>query len=114
MRFNTDKCTVMHLGNKNKQASYKFNGDKLGESLMEKDLGVLVDSRLSNSAQCHAVAAKANKILTCIKREMDGRKVNMCLYKALVRPHLKYGVLGTNPYKRYYGNRECREEPPIY
>ncbi|MEE6522036.1 hypothetical protein FKM82_020430 [Ascaphus truei] len=83
----------MHLGCKNKKATYKLNGDILGESLMEKDLGVLVDSRLSNSAQCHAVAAKANKILSCIKRAMDGREVNIIipLYKALVRPHLEYG-----------------------
>ncbi|MEE6520106.1 hypothetical protein FKM82_017892 [Ascaphus truei] len=81
----------MHLRNKNKQETCKLNGDKLGESLMEKDLGVLVHS---NSAQSHAVTAKANKILSYNKWAMDLREVNitMPLYKALVRPHLKYGV----------------------
>ncbi|MEE6525865.1 hypothetical protein FKM82_026144 [Ascaphus truei] len=69
---------------------------------MEKDLGVLVDCRLSNSAQCHAVVAKANKILSCIKGAMDGREVNiiMQLYKALVRPHLEYGAQFWGPLLR--------------
>ncbi|MEE6520105.1 hypothetical protein FKM82_017892 [Ascaphus truei] len=63
----------MHLRNKNKQETCKLNGDKLGESLMEKDLGVLVHS---NSAQSHAVTAKANKILSYNKWAMDGREVH--------------------------------------
>ncbi|MEE6484508.1 hypothetical protein FKM82_013893 [Ascaphus truei] len=69
-------------------------GINWGDSLMEKDLGVLVGSRLSNNAQSHAVAAKEKKILSCIKRAMDGMEVNIMkpLYKALLRPYLEYGI----------------------
>uniref|UniRef100_A0A803JLA9 Reverse transcriptase domain-containing protein n=1 Tax=Xenopus tropicalis TaxID=8364 RepID=A0A803JLA9_XENTR len=38
MRFNVDKCKVMHLGCKNMQAPYTLNGTALGKSIMEKDL----------------------------------------------------------------------------
>ncbi|MEE6517498.1 hypothetical protein FKM82_027736 [Ascaphus truei] len=64
---------------------------------MEKDLGVLVCSRFSLAA-----AAMANKILSCIKRAMDGREVNiiMPLNKALVRPHLEYGIQFWTPLLR--------------
>uniref|UniRef100_A0A803JGK8 Reverse transcriptase domain-containing protein n=1 Tax=Xenopus tropicalis TaxID=8364 RepID=A0A803JGK8_XENTR len=55
MRFNVDKCKVMHFGRNNINANYLLNGSVLGVSLMEKDLGVFVDNTLSNSRQCHSV-----------------------------------------------------------
>lgn len=64
-----EKCKVMHLGAKNINANYSLGGKPLGESRMEKDLGVLIDDRFSNSTQCQAAATKAGKILACIKKE---------------------------------------------
>uniref|UniRef100_A0A803KA44 Uncharacterized XB5861580 n=1 Tax=Xenopus tropicalis TaxID=8364 RepID=A0A803KA44_XENTR len=84
----------MHLGCKNMQAPYTLNGTALGKSIMEKDLGVLVDNKLGCSKQCQAAAARANKVLSCIKRGIDSREegVILPLYRALVRPHLEYAV----------------------
>lgn len=84
----------MHLGIKNKKAGYSLGGKPLGESKMEKDLGVLVDDKLSNSSQCQAAASKANKILACIKRGINSRdkSIILPLYNSLVRPHLEYAV----------------------
>ncbi|KAE8625994.1 hypothetical protein XENTR_v10006473 [Xenopus tropicalis] len=61
---------------------------------MEKDLGVFVDNKLSNSRQCHSVATKANKVLSCIKKGIDSRDENIILplYRSLVRPHLKKDI----------------------
>ena len=88
MKFNVDKCKVMHLGKRN-FGEYVMNGGVMGAVDEERDLGVRITSDLKASAQCAYVCA-TNRVLGMISRTMVYRSphILLSLYKSLVRLNL--------------------------
>ncbi|KAK4819416.1 hypothetical protein QYF61_003687 [Mycteria americana] len=62
MEFNK-KCKVQHLEKNNPMYQYMLGATQQESSFAEKDLGVLVDTKLNMSKQCALVAKAANNLL---------------------------------------------------
>jgi len=94
MKFKKGKRWVLHMGRNNPMHQYRLGADLLQSSSVERDLGVLMDDKLTMSQQCALAAKKASATLGCIKRSVASRSMEVLLplYSALVRPHLEYSV----------------------
>jgi len=100
MKFNTDKCAVIHLGSKNTGAEYLLGNEKIKSSSNERDLGVIIDNKLNFSEHCDHIIKQANSTLGLIKRTIKYKSKDTIvrLYKGLVRPKLDYCVQVWRPY----------------
>ena len=100
MRFNTEKCKVLHFGHSNKQQYYFTKDSKLSTTKEEKDLGVLITDNLKPSSQC---AAAANKILSALrwyKRSYHYLDIESfrILYKTYTMANLEFVIQAWAPY----------------
>ncbi|PKU41806.1 rna-directed dna polymerase from mobile element jockey-like [Limosa lapponica baueri] len=87
MKFSNGECKVLHLERNNPRHQYKLGTDQLESSFAEKDLRVLVDTKLSWSQECVLAAKAASGTLGCMRRSIDSklREVILLLCSALVR-----------------------------
>ncbi|GAB0188829.1 mitochondrial enolase superfamily member 1 [Grus japonensis] len=73
MKFNKDKCKVLHLGGHNPGVQHRLGSTQLGGSSVERYLSVLVDNKLNMSEQCAAAAKQANRMLGCINKGITSK-----------------------------------------
>jgi hypothetical protein len=108
MPFSVEKCKVMHVsrGKEKPTRSYSMPSPDgstrmpLGETTLEKDLGVYVSNDLTWKAQVAASAAKANRMLGLLKHTFThrGKRLWESLYKTYVRPHMEHAIQAWSPY----------------
>ena len=110
MQFNITKCKVMHVGRNNPRHEYTMNGQALGTTEEERDLGVIMTKNLKPAAQCAKAAKTANMVLGQITRSFyyRDRDIFVRLYKAYVRPHLDFAVQAWSPWTQ--ADREVLEK----
>jgi len=77
MRFNMDKCQVLHLDHSNPMQCYRSREEWLESGMVKRDLGVLVNSWLNMSQQSAQVAKKAKGIMACIRKSVASRSREM-------------------------------------
>ena len=102
LKFNREKCKVMHIGQGNMCYNYTMNGATPSTTSQEKDLGILISSNLKPSAQVAKAAASANCMLGRIKHTFTclDKETLPALYKALVRPRMEFAIQAWSPYLR--------------
>lgn len=99
--INLNKCSFLHVGDCN-SPGYCINGAEFRRCQVGKDLGVLVDSKLTFSCHIDAVIKSAYAILFTIFRNVhcSNRFLLIKLYKAYVLPHLECCCQVWNPTKK--------------
>ena len=103
MLFNLNKCHQLHVGQQDTGYVYTMetrDGTHAIEKVAnEKDLGVIIDSKLTFRDHIASKINLANRTLGLIFRTFTFLDTEMflTLYKTLVRPHLEYATVVWSP-----------------
>ena len=106
LRFNSDKCKILHLGKNNPNYSYTIREGNVERTLesttAKKDLGVTIDPLLDFDQHITNIVKKANSISCMIYRGIihKDKVIMIPLYKSLIRSILEYANPVWCPYLR--------------
>lgn len=112
MLLNVSKCSVISFGRKHSLLveDYYLNNTKLQRETTVKDLGILLDTKLTFKNHVSYIVCKASSQLGFVLRFAKQFKDIYCLkalYCSLVRPILEYSAIVWSP---YYQNEVQRIE----
>lgn len=103
LKFNVDKCKVLHCGRDNVRYRYKLNGKDLEEISEERDLGVIFNEPFNFTNFILAIISKANQKIGWVMRNILSRDAHVItkVYKTLIRPHVEYCTQAWAPVARH-------------
>jgi hypothetical protein len=101
--INYDKCSVMALGSQDPFGAYHIGGHLLKSVSQEKDLGVILKSDFTTTADTLKKVASATKMFWAIRRSFSNITpvAFRLLFSAFVRPILEYGLPACFPIWKY-------------
>ena len=106
MDYNQTKCEHLRMGNRPLISQYHLtnkDGNIYPIKTVDavKDLGIIIDNKLSFDSHINEMTKKANGIVATFKRTFSQitPTVFSNIFKSLVRPHLEYGEEIWNPSK---------------
>ena len=124
MKFNIEKCHVLHLGANNPKHDYvlptmEFHEEKessesyyylfptIDKVMQEKDLGVTIDEHLNFETHIQIKISKANQMSGIIRHTFKyiTPDVFTLLYKTIVRPHVEYASIICAPTSKKYQDK---------
>ena len=90
--LNVNKCSTLHFGKKNLKTKYMLSACPLATKTHERDLGIIVDDRLSFDQQVSLAVGKAKRLVGMMLHSFSSRsnKVILPLFRSLIRPTLEY------------------------
>lgn len=97
LKFHPDKCQVMRIGKGHREFQYTMSTPGGVTTLQvtdkEKDLGIILDNKLTYQDHISTKVQKANQFVGLIRRSFHflDERMFCSLYKSLVRPILEYG-----------------------
>ena len=99
MKFNVDKCKIMHVGRNNPQYEYFMAGVKL-KVVEEEDIGVTIHNSLKPGKHCKKITDTANAVLRQLTKNFHyrDRHIFKKLYVQYVRPHLEFASPAWSPW----------------
>src|SRR5664279_2088459 len=103
LKFNPEKCKIMHIGHK-LDTRYSMTDESGTMELQvvrnEKDLGVYFTDDLKPSTQCTKAVGKARSILAMVHRNFRrlDREDFLLIYKTYIRPHLEFCTQAWSPH----------------
>ena len=99
LRFNEKKCVVLKIRDQ-LDYCYTLNGVKLDSVESQRDLGIVINNKLSPSEHVQNLVSKSNRKIHMIKRCFSGltsQKISV-LYTSIVRPGLEYASITWSPW----------------
>lgn len=107
LKFNQTKCDVITFTRSSQsiKVSYKMEDHVIERKSEIRDLGILIDRKLTFASDIEQITAKARQALGYIKRISKGEfeaKTLKVLYTAYIRSKLEFGAVVWDPYLEIY------------